>query len=463
MKLVDLAINGLISNTEIKLSGEKDKDLVIGGDKYLAIPNIEKVINVLSRTSGFDLSSDDIIEYIRSNDYIYAFDAVLSMCKPNQCKYLFILLRTKNDPSIKDTYGILFKKLFNCYSDGKLTKVGKCYRESDALCLYPVCEKDPKSMVNMYKMPMIVNSKAISKVDNKNKIVDSEGEQEDVVESSVNVGEYFSNENTLKEGVYRRLMSIIDYTVENEDSFKEEHINCRKCSSEVYGYLNQSLSLSRSTMLRHILCICNHLTLNMDDEYVKRCYSVKDDLVLVNTGILSKYGTFLFMFCKRYKGVLIPHSILKDYSDFEKTSVSDINSLEPINIFYNPDDDEIIRNTKSVNVSLLSVEHIVVARKDRLGEYCNLGSEFIYERVVAEIKKALRISKYNINYFKKLYSFNHKKCAYCIPLRLSNFNDESFIIVLRVENGIFKLKTILKYDSKLKDLLGTSQWYNNIW
>lgn len=196
----------------------------------------------------------------------------------------------------------------------------------------------------------------------------------------------------------------------------------------------------------------------------------KIESVIVNTGLMSVYGTDYLVLYRKYitNGNYIAYKVITGKSDYlrEGFSVEQSNiCIKPIS-FFDKEKDKYLPSIsmKEFDLKIKSLKHIIEERKHRFPEKLqNETSEYIANIVISSLKQGLMIQQRDNTFARAIYSGT--KISWLIPLRLGAKVTENLelVMVIRKCEYFYELKTILPYDDEMKDKITAVSLYKEMW
>ena len=203
---------------------------------------------------------------------------------------------------------------------------------------------------------------------------------------------------------------------------------------------------------------------NMSNYYLKN--SLED--VIVNTGLLNKYGTTI---CLMYR----PNKAASTYTvhqliDSKKTLIeagfpmsSNLQLLKPIS-FLSEKDNLNELTADCFDLSIQGFDHII-ERYDRMpSNIREMGDERLAIALNDAIQRALNIWICDHNYARPCYNGKTRRIAWYLPLHIgADLCSEPEVVAVfskDMELGLYSLKTILPFDSEIKDRVLALNLYN---
>lgn len=217
------------------------------------------------------------------------------------------------------------------------------------------------------------------------------------------------------------------------------------------------------------LCIAriNHCIAKKKDCSDWLVFSKDKSMVILNSGLLNKFGKYITLITKVYgskagKPMELSHTsirvsggkaFLSDKGfeksalnrDIERVAFSDNGLMDLIFVGDIEDFDLESRNR---------LEHCVEERRFRFPEtICDAPSEVICSDIIRAIEIGVELNKYDRNYIKPIYSRSNDTISFVIPYHISNdFQKKPELgIVIGMVGGYWQIMTVLDYEMVLND------------
>lgn len=185
-------------------------------------------------------------------------------------------------------------------------------------------------------------------------------------------------------------------------------------------------------------------------------------LVVINTGLLDRYGNFIYLidhtptipdFYTKIVSIMYNKVDLLKYN-FDIDIVK--NMVEPIKYVENSADLIFKAEYEDFDLDDMShLYHIITERKSRLPDkYADSSEMTLCNKIKDAIRQAVMISKADYKYIVPKYDFSRQKIQFLIPLFLDNQLDkapELTIVVGKQASGIWSIFTILYSDDAYDD------------
>ena len=183
---------------------------------------------------------------------------------------------------------------------------------------------------------------------------------------------------------------------------------------------------------------------------------------LINTGLLDKYGNFIYLidkmpntkeFGKKYFNIMTSKSMLIGFG-FEAKQTK--NLPEPFKFCENPGD--LVFRAELEDFDLedeLHLNHIIQERKFRFPDvYKNVDTSIISDKIKASIMRAINISKVDYKYVMPKYDLETQTIQFMIPLYLDTRYGETpeLVIVVGKRGELWKMYTVLTMENALDDV-----------
>ena len=194
---------------------------------------------------------------------------------------------------------------------------------------------------------------------------------------------------------------------------------------------------------------------------------------IINTGLIGQFNEDILILYrwnektngyKPYKQITSKKEMIDE--GFSKEQVTNVHLL-PIKFF---DGDGLLRNVtiNDFDVSPTSLEHIINERRDRFpNEIIDYPSDVLATKIYDSLHTGLKMLERDNTYAKPTYSAKLQDISWFIPLHIStSFSEEpELVMVVKKDNkGLFyEVKTILPYDSNVKDRITSVALYRKYW
>lgn len=238
--------------------------------------------------------------------------------------------------------------------------------------------------------------------------------------------------------------------------------------------------------IHEMLLVNNWKTIKGLDRYIKtagtRAYQLigenKTDYCLINklgsvvlnTGLMDKFGTPIYVMYKKHLGfkTCTPYKVIESKTEYIKegfiSKASDNTELLPISFF--DEDDRFDATIEQFDITPKSLSHIIEERKARFPEETKTMSDMM---MASKIRQALEIGiklqQTDSSYAKPIYSTTTGAITWTLPLHINrNITDEpELVLAVRKTSYFYEIKTILPYDDELKDRLTALSLYGRLW
>lgn len=183
---------------------------------------------------------------------------------------------------------------------------------------------------------------------------------------------------------------------------------------------------------------------------------------LINTGLLDKYGNFIYIidkmpntkvFSKKYFSIMTSKSMLIDLG-FDNQQIKKL--PEPFKFCDNPGD--LVFRAEFDDFDLedeAHLKHIIEERKFRFPDkYKDVDTSIISDKIRTSIMRAVNISKVDYKYVMPKYDMDSQKIQFMIPFHLdTKYGEEpELVIVVGKKNDLWKMYTVLTVDNALDDI-----------
>lgn len=212
--------------------------------------------------------------------------------------------------------------------------------------------------------------------------------------------------------------------------------------------------------------IKNYVDKGCVDYYVKNAVGH----VIVNTGLLNRFGLYIFMMYRynlptdSYTPALVVDSKIV-YIDNRFTREDACKELKAIS-FVDADAPELSLDIRDYDISYSTLTHSIIERANRFPESLrNIPPNVIADRVMSELELGLRICSHNENYAKRLYNAKQNALSWALPLRVTNSmnEDPELVMVIREKEGYFGVRTVLPYNEIIRDSIRCVSPYADLW
>lgn len=232
---------------------------------------------------------------------------------------------------------------------------------------------------------------------------------------------------------------------------------------------------SKKGLERYLKILGRRITQIIDNTWEKKEteYYVMNDKksVIVNTGLINTMGLD-YMIQYRYhatKDIYLAYNVIESkraYIENGYTKEQAIKKLKPI--YFWTDETEAIINTTldDFDISQQSLLHIINERHDRFPEEIQKENpEVIARYLFGAVERGIKILQRDSSYIKPTYSGETGTISWYMPFHIKRkFTEEpELVIVIRKIEGFFEIKTVLPYDSEIKDRITALSLYSKIW
>ena len=244
---------------------------------------------------------------------------------------------------------------------------------------------------------------------------------------------------------------------------------------EIYDKLLFPMWNSKKGLERYLKILGRRITQIIDNtwEIKETEYYVMNDKksVIVNTGLINTMGLD-YMIQYRYhatKDIYLAYNVIESkraYIENGYTKEQAIKKLKPIHFW--TDETEAIINTTldDFDISQQSLLHIINERHDRFPEEIQKENpEVIARYLFGAVERGIKILQRDPSYIKPTYSGETGTISWYMPFHIKRkFTEEpELVIVIRKIEGFFEIKTVLPYNSEIKDRITALSLYSKIW
>lgn len=190
--------------------------------------------------------------------------------------------------------------------------------------------------------------------------------------------------------------------------------------------------------------------------------------VVVNTGLMNRYGQDILVLYRKYlndesyKAYKVMNS-KSHFNDEGFTREQSMQELKPI-CFFNKEEREFKASFSDFDITYNNLRHIVEERKDRLPDSLRTENpDRIANIILDALRMGLKIQERDSGYAKPIYTDG--RISWLLPLRIfTTINQEpELVLVIRNDGDYYRLRTILSYDSAMKDRITSLNLYRCLW
>lgn len=272
-----------------------------------------------------------------------------------------------------------------------------------------------------------------------------ENNKPEEVHKPVKTNESVKEESQTKDGVSR--LSIGSTFISN--LYSKLMIPNSWSEKSLTGYMN-------SCIARINWCIS-------DDEDISdyAIYNVDKSRLLLNSGLMDKYGKCIMFVAILSKGMIDASNLLFSESKvnllnygFTKQSLD--KKIERISFSDSPLDLMFTGNIEDFDLECRSrLEHCVGDRRDRFPDTCrSYTDDILCGDMIKAIELGVELSKYDRNYIKPIYNSSRNIVDFIIPYHVMNdFQKKPELgIVVSFLSGYWQIMTILCYEDAMSDI-----------
>lgn len=206
-------------------------------------------------------------------------------------------------------------------------------------------------------------------------------------------------------------------------------------------------------------------------EQQKTEYYIENTLnyVVVNTGLVDNLGNDILVIYRKFLKTDRYEAYKRitrkmDFLDNRFSKEDSKRVIKPVSFFdsedpFNPTWDDIDFNQECLF-------HIINERRERLPEeYQNMDSHLIANSLIEALRMSVGIFQKDHHFAKASYSGKYGVVSWFLPLYLKKrFTEEpELVIAIRKVGDYYEPKTILQYDSEMKDKFRALSLYGEIW
>lgn len=446
----------------------RDNEVII--DKNIIIDNVEEMLGILEKESGFtNIDVNDIVEFV-SGEKSTKFYLDESMNGKDELArnivYLWIdtgFVDKKDNP--------LFISLLNHDGYYRGHFIGNSLYLSSKVYEY---FKDNKQaiMVNEQrfreKYKRKIEGRTVRNLVEKYSTNASNANTESKEKNDSSIGKFFADEN----------------------AFGADYDDAKKTSSYDERSFRTYWTSEPSELVRDVaemLLIDNWKKLNGLDRYIKIVGARIGQLIeqgrseyymlnkiksaVVNTGLLDNFGSDIHIIYRKHitYGIYVPHKIVYSKREYIYdgfiTDKSKMVEVKPITFF---DDGDLPFNPTidDFDITPRALSHIVEERRNRFPENIQAMSDAaLASRIKAALELGLKLQQRDSSYAKPSYSTLTGTISWMIPLHVNrDFTEEpELVLVIRKAGDFYEIKTILPYDDETKDKLTDLSLYSRLW
>jgi hypothetical protein len=197
------------------------------------------------------------------------------------------------------------------------------------------------------------------------------------------------------------------------------------------------------------------------------CFLNKLKDAVVNTGLVDKYGSFIYMIYRKHIAyqLYVPYKIVGRKAElFNEGFVNDDKTdLPPITF---NDDTKLTATLDRFDITPKALSHIIEERRERFPESAkNLSDIALATKIKTALELGLTLQKVDPSYAKPSYSTTTNTISWFLPLHINrDYNEEpEMVLVIRQSGYYYEIKTILPYDDSIKDKITDMAMYGRSW
>lgn len=197
------------------------------------------------------------------------------------------------------------------------------------------------------------------------------------------------------------------------------------------------------------------------------CFLNKLKDAVVNTGLIDKYGSFIYMIYRKHIAyqLYVPYKVIERKAEIiNEGYVADGNTeLPPIKFM----EDEVLETSiDGFDISPKALNHIIEERRDRFPDNAKSLSDIaLATKIKQALETGLSLTSVDKTYAKPIYSTTTDEISWLLPLHINTeYNEEpEMVLVVRKAGYYYEIKTILPYDNSIKDKCTDAKLYGKAW
>lgn len=295
-----------------------------------------------------------------------------------------------------------------------------------------------------------------------------------IVDSMLNF--YPNNARAIRDNFSVFCSEIVTKMVPETTELKEKKVPSKELSDLTSDIFAQLLYNSWETIdgLDRFIKIIGARLESLIEENKTEYYIVNNiKSAIVNTGLIGKFNEDILVMYRWNctKNAYCPHKQIhtkKQMIDegFSKDQV-DNTTLLPIKFF---EGDGLLRNV-SINdfdINPRNLEHIITERRDRFpSEIVDCPSDVLATKIYDSLNTGLKMLERDNTYAKPSYSAKLRGISWFLPLHIyTSFSEEPELVMAVKKDSeelYYEVKTILPYDSNVKDRITAVALYRKYW